>query len=96
MQLLRNYCHASGDDYIVWLGRGFLYEDLSGSDYLNVLLQDRFGQWKRCTQYDEGYCTTPPMYEDITGDNAHRTAGTVWENPATGNNWYAYGATAWK
>lgn len=100
VQVLRNYCHVPGDDdYIVWIGRGFLYNDLPGSNYLNVQLQRRNPVLapKPCTQYDKGWCQTGQWATDITSNSDFRTIGTVWYSPGPPQGtWYGHGETDWK
>ena len=100
VQLLRNYCHADGDDYIVWVGRGFAYDKLPRGDYLNVQLHGKQGQFKKCNlgggNAPNAHCTTPPLFTDITADTWHLANGTIWACGPTCGRWYAFGETAKK
>lgn len=95
VQLLRNYCHSSGNDYIVWLGRGYAYDTLPNDHLLEVALHSSTGSAKYCGVIGGArpgtYCTTPPLYSDITGNSYHTTVG---QHLYAGTQ-IAYGQTAW-
>lgn len=82
VQLLRNYCHADGEDYTMWAGRGFIYGQHSAYWNLEVFLHDAYGGVKRCelkgNSGDMSYCTTGPMYMDITAVNSHYAEAYMW------------------
>ncbi len=102
VHLLRNYCHAEGDDYIIWVGRGFSYDRMPRGNYLNVQLQNSLGDVKVCTlnggHEPNAYCTPPPFYVDLTSglDRVHATKGTMWQCGPGCGDWYAWGATLWR
>lgn len=100
VQLLRNYCHAAGDDYVMWLGRGFAYNTLPRGDYVNVQLHDKYGQVQICNlqggNAPNAFCTTAAQYSDITGINQHMANAAIWDCGPTCGGWYAFGQTVWK